>query len=52
MQEFMITTNGLKTLALLDTTDLHEVCCKKAIFYNQVCSVSCAIFVIYSEISI
>uniref|UniRef100_A0A8C0VA74 Solute carrier family 15 member 1-like n=1 Tax=Cyanistes caeruleus TaxID=156563 RepID=A0A8C0VA74_CYACU len=25
MQEFMITSNGLKSLALLDTTDLHEV---------------------------
>lgn len=30
----MIATNGLKCLALLDTTDLHEACCKKAILYN------------------
>lgn len=28
MQEFKFITNGLKSLALLDTKDLHEVCCK------------------------
>lgn len=31
MQKF---TNGPKSLALLDTTDLHKVSCKKTILYN------------------
>lgn len=34
MQKFMITTNGPKSLALLDTTNLHKVSCKKPILYN------------------
>lgn len=28
MQEFMFIINGFKSLVILDTKDLHEVCCK------------------------